>query len=70
MKYLLLILCLSSCAITENYKFGDISHRYCSSTDLYEKAQLKVLITNVGITVGVDYCLKVGLIDALVSKPE
>ena len=74
MRYLLIILALSGCKINDiipdDYKFGDISKGYCSTKDPFEKAQLKFILTSAGLEVGVDYCFKVEMADALIGGDE
>ena len=58
---LLLTLVLASCA----YQFGDLSKAYCAATTPVGKALAKKAL---GITVPVDYCVTVGLVEILTTK--
>lgn len=62
---LAMALMLSGCA---NYHFGDISKSYCYSTNKEFRAGIKATLNDKGVTIGVDYCLGVGLADALIIR--
>jgi hypothetical protein len=60
---------LAGCQMA-NYKLGDISRVYCGSTNTEIRADIKASLSEKGISIGVDYCSSVGLVDALLSQPE
>lgn len=64
---LVMTLMLSGCA---NYHFGDISKSYCYSTSKEFRAGIKATLNDKGVSIGIgiDYCLSVGLADALIIR--
>lgn len=58
-----LVFLVSACSA--NYKFGDLSEAYCSSTSPEFRATIKSDLAANNITIGVDYCTVHGLIDAM-----
>lgn len=52
-----------------DYQFGDVSRSYCESTDEKLRKTLKAILSANGLTIGVDYCSTVGLVDALLLQP-
>lgn len=65
-KSLLAFACLivTSCA-NVNYKVGDFSKAYCQSVNGEFRAQIKAVLKEKGVEIGIDYCSAHGLIDAL-----
>lgn len=64
---LLFALVVSGCA-NINYQFGDISRVYCGTTNEEIRADLKVMLEDKGVKIGVDYCSSFGLVDAMIDK--
>lgn len=62
---LALIMGLSACA---SYEFGDVSRIYCGTTSPEVRAQLKAKIKDNGISIDIDYCASVGLVDSLLEQ--
>ncbi len=60
---------LAGCQMS-NYKLGDISRVYCGSTNTEIRADIKASLAEKGISIGVDYCSSVGLVDALLLQSE
>ena len=54
---------------TVDYEFGDVSRTYCACTDEKLREILKATLAANGLTIGVDYCSTVGLVDALLLQP-
>jgi hypothetical protein len=51
---------VSGCA---NYQFGDASKLYCAATTSETRNTIKDTMKKNGVSIGVDYCFSVGLID-------
>ena len=58
----LILMLIPSCA---GYQFGDLSRVYCDSTNNELRAGIKATLTDEGLSVGIDYCASVGLVDVL-----
>lgn len=52
-------------ACSANYEVGDLSKAYCDSTSPEVRAAIKGDLEENNITLGVDFCSAVGLIDAI-----
>lgn len=60
---------LGACAMTD-YSFGDASRAYCAATTEEDRDFARSALSLLGITVGVDYCAAVGLVDFLMGKGD
>lgn len=55
-----LMVMVSGCA---NYQFGDASKLYCAATTSETRNAIKDTMKTSGISIGIDYCFSVGLVD-------
>jgi hypothetical protein len=61
----LIFISLSACAT--DYKVGDLSKRYCSTTNTEQRNAVKTLIASTDHQVTIDYCALHGLVDMMAN---
>lgn len=50
---------------SSNYKPGDLTRSYCASADLEFRAGVRALLSANGITMPINPCLAIGVVDVL-----
>lgn len=63
----ILIALLTSCA---NYKPGDASRVYCTTTDSVLRDNIAKLLEDNGVVLGVDYCDTFNVVDAVIINTD
>ena len=60
---LIAVLIMQGCS--SNYQVGDISKRYCTTTNQEARVMLKAVLNANGVNIGVDYCTAYTIIEVV-----